>query len=290
MDCETAQRQLGLYLDKTMAPAERAAIEAHLAKCPRCAQELAEMTDMVSALVPQADVPVPEQLWPSIEARLDQADRHRLPRLPWRIFQRAPALAASILFVIGAGIFAASWIGGGAEASAAAVDFSVLLDALPLDADRAFQKFLTRYGARQVSIMQARKRGAGLSFDLPETLPGGFDLKQVFVLRFGAHPGVAARYSRDGELLAAIFHRPVEREQFGTHKDYACVIGQHRGHAVAVGDWKLVHLTDPTTCHCVLSRLDDATELPAVMQKLAPQYFSGDGEQPATSHGHAHGG
>lgn len=288
MDCKTAQPQLGPYLDKAMAPSERAPIEAHLAKCRRCAEELAQMTETVSALVPQADVPVPEHLWSTIEARLNQGQRHRLRRLPWRLFQRPPAMAASILFVIGAGILAASWLGGGAEASAASVDFSVLLDALPLDADRAFQKFLTRYGARQVSVMQARKRGAGLSFDLPETLPGGFELEQVFVLRFGAHLGVAARYSRDGELLAAIFHPPVEREQFGTHKDYACVIGQHRGHEVAVGDWKLVHLTSPTTCHCVLSRLDAATELPAVMQKLAPQYFSGDGKQPATNQDHHH--
>ena len=223
---------------------------------------------------------------------LDQADRHRLRRLPWRIFQRPPAMAASVLFVVGAGVLAASWIGGGSVASAAPVDFSLLLDALPLDADRAFQKFLTRYGARQVSVMQAKKYGAGLSFDLPETLPGGFDLKQVFVLRFGKHLGVAARYSRNGELLAAIFHPPVEREHFGTHKDYACVIGQHRGHEVAVGDWKLVHLTDSTTCHCILSRLDDATELPAVMQQLAPQWFGAEANDSDANHDHhhAHGG
>ncbi len=227
MDCKTAQPQLGLYLDKTMAPGERAAIEAHLVRCRRCTEQLAQMTETVSALVPQSDVPVPEQLWSSIEARLDQADRHRLRLLPWRIFQQPPAMAASILFVIGAGILAASWFGGSSVASAAPVDFSILLDALPLDADRAFQKFLTRYGARQVSVMQAKKQGAGLSFDLPETLPGGFNLEQVFVLRFGAHPGVAARYSREGELLGVIFHPPVEREHFGTHKDYACVIGQH---------------------------------------------------------------
>ena len=289
MDCKTAQPQLGLYLDKTMAPGERAPLEAHLAKCRHCAEELAELTETVSALVPQANVPVPEQLWTSIEARLDQ---HRSPRLLWRIFQRPPAMAASVLFVIGAGILAASWIGGSSVASAAPVDFSVLLDALPLDANRAFQKFLTRYGARQVSVMQAKKQGAGLSFELPETLPGGFKLKQVFVLRFGRHLGVAARYSRDGELLAAIFHPPVEREHFGTHKDYACVIGQHRGHEVTVGDWKLVHLTSPTTCHCVLSRLDDATELPAVMRQLVPQSFDTDGERPAANrdHHHTHGG
>ncbi|MCH8965849.1 MAG: zf-HC2 domain-containing protein, partial [Planctomycetes bacterium] len=85
MDCKTAQPQLGLYLDKTMAPGERAPIEAHLARCRHCAEELAELTETISALVPQAHVPVPEQLWTSIEARLDQ---HRSPRLLWRIFQR----------------------------------------------------------------------------------------------------------------------------------------------------------------------------------------------------------
>ena len=104
MDCKTAQPQLGLYLDKAMTAGERAGIEAHLATCRCCAEELAQMTETVSALVPQADVPVPKQLWSSIEAQLDQADRHRSHRLPWRIFQRPPAMAASILFVIGAGI------------------------------------------------------------------------------------------------------------------------------------------------------------------------------------------
>ncbi len=292
MDCETAQPQLGRYLDKAMARGARAVIEAHPAKCPHCVEALAHMTETVSALVPQAGVTVPEQLWSSIEAQLDQADRHRSRRLPWRIFQRPPALAAGVLFVIGAGVLAAFWVGGSSEASAAPVDFSILLDALPLDADRAFQKFITRYGARQVSVMQAKKQSADLSFDLPETLPGGVDLKQVFVLKFGGHPGVAARYSRDGELLAAIFHPPVERENFGTHKDYACVIGQHRGHVVAVGDWKMVHLTDPTTCHCVLSQLDEATELPAVMQQLAPQSFGTGGEHSDAIHDHHddHGG
>ncbi|MCH8912939.1 MAG: hypothetical protein IIA33_05155, partial [Planctomycetes bacterium] len=55
-----------------------------------------------------------------------------------------------------------------------------------------------------------------------------------------------------------------------------------------VGDWKLVHLTSPTTCHCVLSRLDAATELPAVMQQLAPQSFGADGKDAGTNHDHHH--
>ena len=52
--------------------------------------------------------------------------------------------------------------------------------------------------------------------------------------------------------------------------DAVDVIGHHRGHAVKVGDWKLVHLTDPSTCHCVLSRLDEATEIPAIMSAISP--------------------
>ncbi|MCZ6652676.1 MAG: hypothetical protein O7D91_06570, partial [Planctomycetota bacterium] len=76
------------------------------------------------------------------------------------------------------------------------------------------------------------------------------------------------------------------------HNPSAGVLAKHPAHEVAVGDWKLVHLTSPTTCHCVLSRLDDATELPAVMQQLAPQSFGADGMDADANHDrhHAHGG
>jgi hypothetical protein len=45
---------------------------------------------------------------------------------------------------------------------------------------------------------------------------------------------------------------------------------QHRRHKVPVGEWSLVHLADPATCHCVLSRLDESTDLPAVIAAIAP--------------------
>ena len=77
-----------------------------------------------------------------------------------------------------------------------------------------------------------------------------------------------------------LFHRPVQKEDYGTHKDHACVVGKHRGHKVEVGQWRLVHLTDPTTCHCVLSRLDEQTELPAVMAAVAPDSPASHGDDP----------
>lgn len=292
MDCETAKHQLGLYLDKALAPEDRTALEAHLGDCAACARELAGMTEMVSALVPRSQVQVPERLWSAIEAGLDQADGETARPFPIRLLRLRPAMAASILFVVGAGLLTLSWVGGGNEAAAATLDYGVLLDALPLDANRAFQSFLTRYGAQRITPTEAKRRASGLNFDLPETLPGGFELQEVSALRFGKHLGIAARYSRNGELLGAIFHPPVGGERFGTHREYACVIGKHRGHQVTVGEWKLVHVTDPTTCHCILSKLDQVTELPAVMQCLIPETFpeGAGGHDHQHDHNHATGG
>jgi hypothetical protein len=188
-------------------------------------------------------------------------------------------MAAAVVLAIGLGMFGLIWMQP--RAAAATVDFSVLLDALPLDAQKAFRKFLLLYDAREGSSLEAKRYAPDLNFDVPETLPGGFRLETVYLLRFGDLPGVAAGYERDGEFLGAVFHRPVHKENFGPHKDYPCMVGQHAGHKVSVGEWKLVHLMDPTTCHCVLSRLDERTELPAVMAAVAPELPVG-----GSRHGH----
>ena len=175
---------------------------------------------------------------------------------------------------IGLGIFGLVWT---EPTASAAVDYSVLLDALPLDPHKAFRKFLSHYNARESSALEAKRYAANLNFDVPEVLPCGFRRETVYVLRFGDLPGVAASYQRDGEFLGVVFHRPVQKENFGPHKDYPCMVGHHEGHKVSVGQWKLVHLMDPTTCHCVLSRLDEQTELPGVMAAVAPGLPEGGG-------------
>ena len=130
---------------------------------------------------------------------------------------------------------------------------------------------LVLYDAEKCSPHQAKRYAPELNFDLPVGLPGGFRLETVYLLRFGDQPGVAATYGRSDEFLGVVFHAPVRQENFGMHKDYPCVIGKHRGHKVSVGEWRLVHLTDPTTCHCVLSRLNEYDELPPVMAAVAPR-------------------
>lgn len=270
MDCQSVAGQLGRYVDGELPVAPATAVEAHLARCARCATEVQVLRRLAGELSAAGSPRVPDELWPAIQRRLDQAGASAAASaaLPWRW---PLAAAASVIFVVGLGLYGLLWSDGvSSRAEASTVNFGVLLDALPLDPDKAFRKFLTLYHAREIAPYAAKQHAPNLRFDVPEALPGGFRLQSVYALRIEGAAGIAARYSRPGELLATIFHPPVQREDFGTHKDYECVVGKHRGHMVAVGEWKMVHLTDATTCHCVLSRVDEQTELPAIMGAIAP--------------------
>jgi len=284
--CEDIRDHLGRYLDGEAAPSICREVETHLSFCQACADELDELHSVAAAIAePAMSVAVPSDLWRQIEERLKSQGKVRRPLLSIFRFRAVVALAATIAVVVGLGLFTVPALrDGGSQVQAAAVDFSMLLDALQVDARNAFERFLASYDAREATPAEAKRYAPTLNFDVPSTLPGGFQLKTTYVLRFGDAPGVAARYDQDGEFLGAIFHPPVLREDFGTYKDRACIVGQHRGHKVPIGEWSLVHLTDPSTCHCVLSRLDESTELPAVMAAVAPGSAAITGD---TNHHHS---
>ncbi len=289
MTCEKTIEQLGPFLDGELPSAVRDDLEAHLVTCSSCQAELEAFREMAAELAAPPTMLVPDALWTAIERRLDegvQTTRGAEPqrgsasvRRPLWIRCIPLALAAVVVLAVGLSMFDSVWTGSSAQAST--VDFSVLLDALPLDAQKAFTKFLVLYDAKESSPAEARRYAPDLNFDVPEVLPGGFRLEGVYLLRFGKLPGVAAMYDRDGEFLGVVFHPPVDKENFGPHRDYPCVVGRHEGHKVSVGQWKLVHLMDPTTCHCLLSRLDEQTELPGIMAAVAPEFPAGTGR-----HGH----
>lgn len=286
MTCDQIGPQLGPYVDGEAPPDARASVEAHVAACPVCAAEMESLQRLAAMIGPAAAESAPAGLWDAIESRLDDAGSPPIESRPWprqRGFRlrlnRPLAAAAAVAMMVGLGFFSLQWAPSSAQA--ATVEFGALLDGLRFDPQQAFSRFLSRYDAREVTLDQAKRHGRALNFAIPRALPGGFKLVSTYALRFGRRPGVAARYERNGELLGAIFHPPVLQEDFGTHDDRECVVGRHRGHAVEVGEWSLVHLTDPVctcqgtcrckaTCHCVLSRLDQARDLPAVMAALAP--------------------
>ncbi len=289
MICQKVTEQLGPFLDAELPEAVRGDVEAHLATCDSCRAELEAIRATTAQLASPPTAGVPETLWTAIEQRLVSEQRvqartepqHRRALLTRRTWLRRVPLALAAVFVVAVGlrILGPMWTGSSVHAST--VDFSVLLNALPRDAREAFSKFLTHYDAKESSPAEARRFAPDLSFDVPKNLPGGFQRQNVYVLRFGDLAGVAVTYDRGGEFLGAVFHRPVNKEHFGPHRDYPCVVGKHEGHKVSVGEWKLVHLMDPTTCHCVLSRLDEQTELPDVMSAVAPGIRPGAGH-----HGH----
>ena len=191
---------------------------------------------------------------------------------------------------VGLGLFSLPWTGNGvATVEAETVDFGPMLDRVHVDPQAAFESFLAAYAARPITAADARRSAPKLRFDLPDTLPGGFDLQAVYALRFGDQRGLAARYTRGGEFLAIVLYPPALREQYGAHKSCQCTVCRCGGQCVSVGDWSLVHLTDASTCHCVLSRLDENTELPAVMAAVSPAArqsaaVSQEGHTPAHEH------
>lgn len=271
MNCETTERQLGAYVDGEVSPTLREQIESHVTQCPACQAELRELRELAVTLARADALAPPPGLWVAIERRLQPSARPR--RRFFDALSRRPALAlaACIAVVVGLGLIGLPWTTDqGSQVHAAAIDFSLLLDALQHDAVVAFDKFLAQYHAKPASPSEAKRFAPALNFELPQVLPGGFQLEATYVLRFGDNPGVAGRYMRNGEFLGVLFHPPVLQEDFGTHGDHECVVGKHRGHKVPVGEWSLVHLTDATTCHCLLSRLDEGTEIPAVMAAVAP--------------------
>ena len=281
MTCDTHREQLGLYVDGELGADEIADVEGHLAYCADCAAELSALRDIARDLGPQDEIAVPETLWSAIDARLSEPAKPAVrfspasPAAPGRRL-RGPlwALAAVVTLAIGLGIIGSSLTGSKVEASA--VDFSELLDAVEVDPQAAFQTFIRTYAGRPASSAEAKRYARELNFDIPEVLPSGFKLGEVYLLEFGGSPGIAASYYREDEFLAAIFHQPAKEVSRCTHKNCKCMIGKngtckckHRA-----GRWKMVNTTDRSTCHCVLSRLDEEKEVPAILRAVAPDSTS----------------
>lgn len=279
MTCSEIIVKLGPYVDDELSPTDAQRLRAHLAECDSCRGEVASLRELAAAIADGPTSQVPPTLWTAIDRRLSEQASDTVSPIHRRRVVPFMRIAAVIALVVGLGGLVFVVRQGESTAHASTIDFGVILDALPLDPQKAFSRFLTLYSGVEISPSQARSFAPDLDFEVPAMLPGGFQRTNTYGLRFGSNPGVAARYEKSGELLVAIFHPTVHPEQFGTHQDYPCVVGDHHGHAVAVGDWSLVHVTDPITCHCVLSQLDEV-ELAPVLKAVAPR------SKPSESSGH----
>jgi anti-sigma factor RsiW len=114
-DCRALREDLGAYVLGALAPGERAELEAHLASCGECRDELASLAGipgLLSRLSLEEVDPQPELRTPPVERLLaGVAKRRRRDR-----FRLAVVAAASVL-VVGGGVAAAVVLtsGGGEQ-------------------------------------------------------------------------------------------------------------------------------------------------------------------------------
>jgi predicted anti-sigma-YlaC factor YlaD len=104
MMCPEMEVRLNEYVDGTLAPADRTALEAHLAGCAGCRAAVAELQGLVAAGrdLPRTIVPS-RDLWAGIAARINERGRGRRwwrERAFW-----AGALAAAATLVVAIGIY-----------------------------------------------------------------------------------------------------------------------------------------------------------------------------------------
>lgn len=272
MDCISAREELGPYLDGELSAERVAALETHLRTCPPCAVERSRLQNLVAQIQsssPQVPAPAPD-LWDRIEARLETRRRQS----PFtRLLHRPLAMAASLAILLGAGASVAFWLNQSAQvAQADTVDYRILLDGVAKDADAAVDRFLKHYQAIPMDAGAITTQSSPLHFAIPQMLPGEYRLQDSYQIRIGRREAYAARYRRDsdGDMVFTCFHRPMNKTLLGVHRESHCALAKG-SHAVEAGPWQLIHFTDPTTCHCLLSRETSEPLLREMLAAISPQ-------------------
>lgn len=277
MDCREAQTLMGAHLDGELPETESTELHAHIASCAVCAEELNQQEQIVatiSAADPARQANAPAELWSAVQARLEGRQRASEVKPPGWLFRRPMALAASLALIVGAGSFIGILLTGSVEqAHASSIDYSILLDGLTGRVDVAIEKFLSYYDAKPIPAEQAQDAAPDLSYGVPPRLPADFELQQAYRLKFGDSRGAAAVYRRGDEPLVVFFHPTADDRHSGEYKEMSCIVGEHHGHQVQVGEWRLLHFMGETTCHCVLTSLDpNGDDLSRLVPLIAPDF------------------
>jgi len=88
LNCQKAKELLSAYMDAELSEAQRELVQAHLAECPVCRQELARLERLWQTLAALPGVAPPADLAERVLAQLPRR------QVPW---WRSLALAASLL-------------------------------------------------------------------------------------------------------------------------------------------------------------------------------------------------
>lgn len=88
-------------VDDALSRAARERLESHLANCPDCRAEMAEIEDLVTAARELAGDEVPRRdLWPAIEAEIRRGGPSAVRRVSWLGLAAAAMLVAALTWIV----------------------------------------------------------------------------------------------------------------------------------------------------------------------------------------------
>ncbi len=192
--CGEVERRLSAFLDGELGDLDRLGIERHLEFCGNCRRELEFLTEASGFLRLEGRSVPAAPVWASMRGALEAAEE---PQPIWKRWLTIDAaIAASIALLALAGLL-----------------FAVVRSERPQQADRVadtlqgagvqfaglpgLDRFLIDHRAEQVL---ASDLGARVTFSaqVPEELPGGFQLRQTYVVRDRCCTGTCMVYRRRG--------------------------------------------------------------------------------------------
>lgn len=276
MNCRQAKELMSPLLDEELPSTQADVLHEHLAACPCCQADFEQLKDISAQLdefSSSSRLPPPPNLWAAIEHELNTPQPRAFVGIVRKLVHRPLAMAASIALVAGlTALFTLLVDRSTGTAHASVIDYRILMDGVAADVNGAIQRFLKHYKAVPIDAAQAHEQAPKLSFDLPAELPGHCRLIQAYRVTFGKDPGIAATYDKNGEPIFVIFHALIIPP--GTAPP-CCEMGIVEGKSIEMGPWRLIHVMDGTTCHCVLSTLDTGSELDAIVEAVTPAIRGG---------------
>lgn len=232
MICADVETLMSAYVDDELSGKTLEMVRKHVANCESCAAEIAEFRKISQRMkqIPQPDVPA--AVWSGIVAQLPAGvsdatqlersvqlppksrDRHR----PGRALQRS-VLAASLLFILGAGVWWARDASKPQDSHLHSPEFVMAMDhylnTFTTDAEGAEQFLLKKYNGRTVDA-NAAVNLVGYRPAVASGLPDGYTLASISVLKMPCCTCVKALCKRqDGSSLALFEHDDEKTEWFG---------------------------------------------------------------------------
>lgn len=271
-ECEHIRFRLGECLDNEADAVTRAEAEAHLAACAACSEEYRRVRALGAALAAVLRRGAPRaELWASVAHRLDRQTAVRRRRFLAPAAARRLASAAAVVLAIGLALFAFSGPGS-AVAQAAQVDFRPLLAQTDGDIGAGIQALMQAHGGRPIPLERARQC-MKVRVHAPDRLPAGLRLDGLYLLNMGrSHRSLGFHFAGPRGQLLLLQCPPGIQKRYGAHECMACSAGGREGQVVRAGALRLMHFESENVCICVVSSLDEDTDLTAALESIRIDY------------------